>query len=150
MFSPLGSTTIQSTPQIIGKYYAPGLHRQGEKRQGAVMSWGERSCSTAMAPKNDDGSCAHAKPDTCHVNCKYYTWDNVTAPDSEKRPPKIWKVHKPKGGPPTKFVKLVRKGRGTWQTKHFDGVEHIVGFIRNSSGQETEFGKAYRLDTVPS
>ena len=30
MFPPLGSTKIKSTPQIIDKYYAPGLHRQGE------------------------------------------------------------------------------------------------------------------------
>lgn len=47
------------------------------------MSWGERSCSQANAPKNEYGYCSIATIATCHVNCKYYTWDGKTKPDSE-------------------------------------------------------------------
>ncbi len=47
------------------------------------MSWGERSCSKERAPKNKDGYCDVAEIRTCNVDCKYYTWDGKTKPDSE-------------------------------------------------------------------
>jgi hypothetical protein len=49
------------------------------------MSWGERSCSMEKAPKNEYGGCAVATMNNCNVNCRYYTWDGVTKPDSELR-----------------------------------------------------------------
>lgn len=46
------------------------------------MSWGERSCSQEKAPRNEAGGCRIAEPYTCNVDCKYYTWDGKTRPDS--------------------------------------------------------------------
>jgi len=48
------------------------------------MSWGERSCSHEKAPKNEYGGCSVCTMQNCNVDCKYYTWDGVTKPDSEK------------------------------------------------------------------
>lgn len=48
------------------------------------MSWGERSCSKEKAPLNEYGGCTAAEKQGCDVNCKYYTWDGKTPPDSQK------------------------------------------------------------------
>ena len=52
------------------------------------MSWGERSCSLEKAPMNEHGGCSVCTMGNCNVDCKYYTWDGVTKPDSEKYIPR--------------------------------------------------------------
>ncbi len=110
------------------------------------MSWGERSCCREKAPKNEHGGCSHSTVGTCNVDCKYYTWDGKTKPDSQKKSfdsvdnTPVQSVSRP----PRKYCKLVARKRCGWIKKtDDDGFEWIVGIKRLSNGKETFFKKGY-------
>ncbi len=111
-----------------------------------VVSWGERSCSQEKAPKNEHGGCSYCTMGTCNVDCKYYTWDGKTKPDSEKRSfDSIDNTPgQPVSKPPSKYQKLVARKRCEWIKKtDGDGFEWIVGVKRLSNGKEVFFNKEY-------